>query len=132
MLQEALEVGADYAVKPEDLGSLLYNHGLNVDTAYDFVGVGSTFQSVLEHIRPRGTVIIVGLGATCVELPLVPVTRKEVTIKASLWGTKKELEEVLVILKDKKVIETRHFVHALEAFEDLKNSKLKGRVVMVL
>ncbi|KAF8824683.1 alcohol dehydogenase [Lentinula edodes] len=134
MLQEALEVGADYAVKPEDLGPLLYSHNLNVDTAYDFVGIGPTFKSVLEHIRPRGTIIIVGLGATCLELPLVPVTRKEVTIKTSMWGTKKELEEVLAILKDKKVrpvIETRPLVQALEAFEDLRNSKLKGRVVLV-
>ncbi|GAV98659.1 Protein ZINC INDUCED FACILITATOR 1 [Lentinula edodes] len=87
MLQEALEVGADYAVKPEDLGPLLYSHNLNVDTAYDFVGIGPTFKSILEHIRPRGTIIIVGLGATCLELPLVPVTRKEVTIKTSIEET---------------------------------------------
>ncbi|KAJ4464938.1 alcohol dehydogenase [Lentinula aciculospora] len=135
MLQAALEVGADYAVNPEELGSLLSSNNLTIDTACDFVGIDHTFISVLQHIRPQGTIIIVGLGAISVELPLIPAARKEVTIKTTMWGTKKELAEVLTAVKERKIlpiIERRPLVQAVETLEDMRNGRLKGRVVFVL
>ncbi|KAF9075401.1 alcohol dehydogenase [Rhodocollybia butyracea] len=108
--QAALKVGADYAAKPEDLASLISSNNLTVDTVCDFVGITATF-----HISS----------------PLPP---KELSIKTNIWGTKKELAEVLAEVKALKitpVIETRPLSKAVETFEDMRNSKLTGRVVLI-
>lgn len=133
-LQVALEVGADYATKPENLGSLLSSNNLVVDIACDFVGLGVTFKSALDNVRSGGTVSIVGLGSPSLEIPLIPAAVKEVTFKMNFWGTKKELTEVLAAVKAgriKPVVETRPLSQAIESLEDLKNEKLKGRVALV-
>ncbi|KAF9075402.1 hypothetical protein BDP27DRAFT_1212415 [Rhodocollybia butyracea] len=130
--QAALKVGADYAAKPEDLASLISSNNLIIDTVCDFVGITATFQSALEHVRPQGTILLVGLGAPSVSLPLYPP--KELIIKTIFWGTKKELAEVLAEVKALKitpVIETRPLSKAVETFEDLRNGKLTGRVVLI-
>ncbi|KIK60201.1 hypothetical protein GYMLUDRAFT_43946 [Collybiopsis luxurians FD-317 M1] len=133
-LQAALEVGADYAVKPEELPSLLTSNKLVVDTACDFVGTGTTFKSILEHVRPGGTILLIGLGAPFVELPLIAAGRKEITIKSNFWGKKHELAEVLEILKSRRVtpvVEVRSLSEAAEVFEEMRNARLKGRVALV-
>ncbi|KAJ3835857.1 alcohol dehydogenase [Lentinula raphanica] len=134
MLRKALEVGADYAVKPHELQHLLSSNNLSIDTACDFVGSATSFRSVLEHVRSRGTIIVVGLGEVVVELPLVSAAKKEVTIKTSMWGTKKELAEVLALVKEKKITpltETKPLDQAIEVFENMRLSKLQGRVVLI-
>ncbi|KAJ3759240.1 alcohol dehydogenase [Lentinula raphanica] len=134
MLRKALEVGADYAVKPHELQHLLSSNNLSIDTACDFVGSATSFRSVLEHVRSRGTIIVVGLGEVVVELPLVSAAKKEVTIKTSMWGTKKELAEVLALVKEKKITpltETKPLDQAIAVFENMRLSKLQGRVVLI-
>lgn len=133
-LQAALEVGADYAVKPEDLPSLLSSNNLIIDTACDFVGLQATFNSAFENVRLRGTILLIGLGSPSIAIPLILAATKEVTIKGNIWGTKKELAEVLAAVKAGKVtpiVETRPLSQAVEAFEDLRNARLKGRVALV-
>ncbi|KAF5371094.1 hypothetical protein D9757_010817 [Collybiopsis confluens] len=134
ILQTALDVGADYAVRPEDLAELLSSKKLVVDTGCDFVGVDSTYNTILQHVRSRGTILLIGMGSASIGLPLVAAARKEITVKSNYWGTRAELSEVLEILKTgqvKPVVETRPLSRAVEAFEDMRNARLKGRVALI-
>lgn len=127
-------MGADYAVTPDDLTTLLKEKNLVVDVACDFVGINSTFATALSAIRPCGMIVIVGLSSPKVDLSLLGMVASEATVKGSMWGTKKELQEVLKIVREGKVnpvVEARPMDKAVEAFEDLRNARLKGRVAVI-
>ena len=133
-IKAALEVGADYACKPEDLDALVKEHNFSFDTVVDVVGNVETFGRSLQQVRIGGLIQIIGLSVRELPFPLVAVAMKNVTIKMSAWGTKSELKEVLNAVASGKVkpqVEERSLEECLEVLQDLATGKLKNRVALV-
>jgi len=59
---------------------------------------------------------------------------EEKTIRGTLIGSRKDMQEVIKIASEKKlhvIYETRPLEQANEALEDLKTSRVSGRVVLI-
>jgi propanol-preferring alcohol dehydrogenase len=133
-VKTALEVGADYACKPEELDALVEEHGLVFDTVADVVGKAESFKASLHHVRIGGVIQVIGLSVAEIPLPLVAVAMKNVTINLTVWGTKTELKEVLNVVAAGKVkpqVEERSMEECLEVLQDLASGKVKSRIALI-
>lgn len=80
----ARSIGADRAInvaQPEALAGFEAGKGY-FDVVFEAAGQGSTVQTALRVARPRGSVVLVGQGATA-ELPVSTVVTKEIALTGS-------------------------------------------------
>ena len=84
-LAYARKVGADRTINtaehPNELGPFAANKGY-FDVIFEAAGQASTVASALQYTRPRGTVMLVGQGATA-ELSVSGVVTKEITLRGT-------------------------------------------------
>ncbi len=91
---EALRFGATHVVDPlaEDVGSL----GLDVDVFVDASGAAPAVQGGVRAVRPAGRVVLVGMGAAEIALPIPVIQNRELLVTgvfryANTWPTAIEL-----------------------------------------
>jgi len=81
----ARKVGADRTINvaehPEALESFAANKGY-FDVIFEAAGQGSTVASAPRYVRPRGTVMLIGQGATA-ELAVSGVVTKEINLRGA-------------------------------------------------
>lgn len=133
-LQQALDMGADHAVKPDDLLAYVDEHKIIVDVAVDFVGLQSTFDACFAAVKPGGTIHISGLMATTLNVLPIVVMMKNLTVKTSYWGLKSELSEVLQAIVDgklKALVEERPMSECARILHDMHEGRLRNRVAMI-
>ena len=65
--------------------------------AFDFVGSDATLSLAIGSTRALGKVTQVGLAGGAARLKVLDNSAFEVTFEATLWGTIKELREVLAL-----------------------------------
>jgi NAD+-dependent secondary alcohol dehydrogenase Adh1 len=131
----ALELGADHAVEPEGLAGSLQELGgpEGVDVVIDFVGEGSTPAAGLALLRPRGTYLAVGYGAT-LELPLTDLILREIRVEGNLVGSVAELRELAGLVERGEVAlrSSRYPLQRVnDALADLEHGQIQGRAVIV-
>ena len=105
-----------------------------VDSIIDFVNAPPTVKMDLSLIRKRGNIILVGLFGGSVELSLVSVPLKAITIQGAYTGNYNDMVE-LINLAQRGVINpivSKHYKldDANIALNDLKNRKIIGRAVI--
>ena len=105
-----------------------------VDSIIDFVNAPPTVKMDLSLIRKRGNIILVGLFGGSVELPLVSIPLKAITIQGAYTGNYNDMVE-LIKLAQRGVINpivSKHYKldDANIALNDLKNRKIIGRAVI--
>ena len=105
-----------------------------VDSIIDFVNAPPTVKMDLSLIRKRGNIILVGLFGGSVELPLVSVPLKAITIQGAYTGNYNDMVE-LIGLAQRGVINpivSKHYKldEANTALDDLKNRRIIGRAVI--
>ena len=105
-----------------------------VDSIIDFVNAPPTVKMDLSLIRKRGNIILVGLFGGSVELSLVSVPLKAITIQGAYTGNYNDMVE-LIKLAQRGVINpivSKHYKldDANTALDDLKNRKIIGRAVI--
>ncbi|MDQ1608980.1 MAG: L-iditol 2-dehydrogenase [Microbacteriaceae bacterium] len=90
----ALEFGATRVIDPvaEDIAAL----ELNVDTFVDASGAAVAVRSGISAVRPGGTVVLVGMGASEIALPVTVIQNRELLVTgifryANTWPTAIEL-----------------------------------------
>ncbi len=137
-LQKAKEMGADHIVNTKDsvasknIMSICDEKG--VDSIIDFVNAPPTVKLDLSVIRKRGNIILVGLFGGAVDLPLVSIPLKAITIQGAYTGNYNDMIELLDLAKQGiiKPIVSKHYSmdEANAALEDLKNRKVIGRSVI--
>lgn len=137
-LVTAKELGADHTVNSKDpdavqkIMSLCNSKG--ADCVIDFVNAPPTFKMGLAVIRKRGTMVLVGLFGGAVELPLVTVPLKAITIVGAYTGNYNDMLELLGLARRgviNPIISKRYSLSdANTALEDLKNRKILGRAVI--
>ena len=137
-LESAKKLGATHIINTKEsdavkkIMSICNEKG--VDSIIDFVNAPPTVKIDLSLIRKRGNIILVGLFGGSVELSLVSVPLKAITIQGAYTGNYNDMLE-LIKLAQRGVINpivSKHYKldEANTALGDLKNRKIIGRAVI--
>ena len=138
-LKKAQEMGAHHVINtkdPEALKNILsICNEKGADSIIDFVNAPPTVKLDLSVIRKRGNIILVGLFGGAVDLPLVSIPLKAITIQGAYTGNYNDLVELIDLAKKGviKSIVSKHYSidEATNALQDLKDRKVVGRGVIV-
>ncbi len=105
-----------------------------VDSIIDFVNAPPTVKLDLSIIRKRGNIVLVGLFGGAVDLPLVSIPLKAITIQGAYTGNYSDLVELVDLAKKgiiKPIVSKRYALdEANNALEDLKSRKIIGRAII--
>jgi len=137
-LQKAKEMGADHTVNTKDSEAskniMSICNGKGADSIIDFVNAPPTVKLDLSVVRKRGNIVLVGLFGGAVDLPLVSIPLKAITIQGAYTGNYNDMIELVDLAKRGviKPIISKHYSlnDANTALEDLKNRKVIGRSVI--
>jgi alcohol dehydrogenase, propanol-preferring len=137
-LQTAKELGADHAVNSKDPDAvqkiMTLCGGKGADCIIDFVNAPPTVKMGLAVIRKRGTMTLVGLFGGAIDLSLVSIPLKAITIQGAYTGNYNDMVELLNLAKRgviNPIISKRYSLSdANIALEDLKSRKILGRAII--
>ena len=119
---------------PDALEQLQKKAGGPIRAVIDLVGSAQTTQLGFDCLSKGGKLIIVGLfgGGATFPLPLIPI--KAVTIQGSYVGNLRETQELLDLVRAKKIppipVTKLPLSKANDALMDLQKGKLVGRAVL--
>ena len=138
-LKKAQEMGAHHVINTKNSESLknimTICNEKGVDSIIDFVNAPPTFKLDLSVIRKRGNIVLVGLFGGAVDLPLVSVPLKAITIQGAYTGNYNDLVDLVDLAKKgviKPIVSKRYTLDDVNnALEDLKNRKIVGRAVII-
>jgi alcohol dehydrogenase, propanol-preferring len=91
------------------------------------------FGQALHMVRRKGTVSLVGLPPGEFPTPIFDVVLKRITVRGSIVGTRRDLDEAIAFAVDGKVKSefTRAQLSEINAiFDRMKQGKIDGRVVL--
>jgi propanol-preferring alcohol dehydrogenase len=137
-LRLARELGAVYALDGRDpklAGQIRdLTHGRGVAAAFDFVGSEPSLSLAVGATRSLGKVSQIGLAGGAARMKVLDNTRFEVLFEATLWGTIKELREVIALAESGQLtsipIETAPLDRINEVYARLKRGEVPGRAVI--
>ncbi|MEJ2272033.1 MAG: alcohol dehydrogenase [Candidatus Bathyarchaeota archaeon] len=137
-LETAKEMGADFVVNSKDpetaqkIISICNDKG--ADSVVDFVNAPPTAKLGLSVLRKRGNLVLVGLFGGSMELSLVTIPLKSITIQGAYTGNYNDMVELLDLTRKGTInpIITKRYTldEANTALEDLKARKILGRAVI--
>jgi propanol-preferring alcohol dehydrogenase len=94
-------------------------------------GSKAAYDSAFYATRGSGTLVVVGMPAEDLSFPAMMM--REMKIMSSATGTREDLREILEMAADGRVkclIETRPLEEINDVFDDMRRSKITGRVVL--
>ncbi|KJC46802.1 alcohol dehydrogenase [Bradyrhizobium sp. LTSP885] len=119
---------------PDALEQLTKKAGQPIRAAIDLVGNAQTAQLGFDCLTKGGKLVMVGLfgGGAPWALPLIPI--KAVTIQGSYVGNLRETQELLDLVRTKKIpaipVTPMPLAKVNEALTDLQKGRLVGRAVL--
>jgi len=130
------ELGAELAIDATDPGA--------VDEVLRRTGGGAhgvlvtavsppAFEQALRLVRRKGTISLVGLPPGDFGTPIFDVVLKRITLRGSIVGTRRDLQEAIAFATEGKVratIERRRLEDVNAIFSGLKQGTIKGRMVL--
>ena len=137
-LETAKEMGADFIINSKDSDAvqkiLSVCNDKGADSVVDFVNAPPTVKTGLAVLRKRGNLILVGLFGGSLELSLVTIPLKSITIQGAYTGNYADMVELLDLARKgtiNPVISKRYTLdEANTALDDLKARKIIGRAVI--
>lgn len=131
-LEFARSLGADRTIdaSSEDVVKTLRKLG-GVHVAVVTSGAKAAYDAAFLAVRPSGTLLVVGMPAE--DLTFQAIMMREITITSAATGTRDDLREVLDLAAAGKIkcrIETRPLDQINEIFDEMRNGKITGRVVL--
>ena len=93
------------------------------------------FRQSIDMLRRGGTCSLVGLPPGDFPTPIFDVVLKRITVRGSIVGTRKDLQQSLQFAAEGKVkptVETQPLDAINEVFDRLKRGQINGRVVLNL
>ncbi|MEW6151876.1 MAG: alcohol dehydrogenase AdhP [Bradyrhizobium sp.] len=135
-LDLARETGADLAVNALAADA--------VDKVLEATGGGAhgvlvtavstpAFAQALKMVRRKGTVSLVGLPPGEFPTPIFDVVLKRITVRGSIVGTRRDLDEAIAFAADGKVkaeVAKVPLAQINEVFDRMKAGKIDGRMVL--
>ncbi|QYA15825.1 alcohol dehydrogenase AdhP (plasmid) [Rhizobium sp. AB2/73] len=135
-LNLARMAGADFAINaavPDTVSEVMKvtqggAHGVLVTAVSP-----SAFSQALSLVRKRGTISLVGLPPGQFATPIFAVVLKRITIRGSIVGTRRDLDEAIAFAADHKVkaaIQRAPLKDINKVLSDLKQGRVDGRIVL--
>jgi propanol-preferring alcohol dehydrogenase len=126
---------AEYLLVPHERYLVpLSSSGHGVCAAFDFVGTDATLDLAIRSTRTLGKVSQVGLAGGTARLKVLDTSRFEVLFEATLWGSIKELQEVIALAESGRLatipIETAPLDAINDVYRRLKAGEIAGRAVI--
>jgi D-arabinose 1-dehydrogenase-like Zn-dependent alcohol dehydrogenase len=120
---------------PDALEQLTRKAGEPIRAVIDLVGSAQTAQLGFDCLTKGGKLVVVGLfgGGAPWALPLIPI--KAITIQGSYVGNLRETQELLDLVRARKIapipVTAMPLAKANDALVDLQKGRLVGRAVLV-
>ncbi len=138
-LRLARELGAAHTFNAMDgdlaekIRDATKGHGVNA--SFDFVGNDTTLALAISATRSLGKVSQIGLAGGAARMKVLENTRFEVQFEATLWGTIKELREVIALAESGRLtpipIERAPLERINQVYGRLKRGEIEGRAVII-
>jgi propanol-preferring alcohol dehydrogenase len=93
----------------------------------------AAFAQALKMVRRKGTVSLVGLPPGEFPTPIFDVVLKRITVRGSIVGTRRDLDEAVAFAADGKVkaeVTKVPLAQINDVFDRMKASKIDGRMVL--
>jgi propanol-preferring alcohol dehydrogenase len=93
----------------------------------------AAFAQALKVVRRKGTVSLVGLPPGEFPTPIFDVVLKRITVRGSIVGTRRDLDEAVAFAAEGKVraeITKVPLTRINDVFERMKSGKIDGRMVL--
>jgi propanol-preferring alcohol dehydrogenase len=93
----------------------------------------AAFAQALKMVRRKGTVSLVGLPPGEFPTPIFDVVLKRITVRGSIVGTRRDLDEAIAFAAEGKVrskITTAPLADINAIFDRMKSGKIDGRMVL--
>lgn len=137
-LRLARHMGAAHVVNAKDTQVAAQirdlTKGRGVSATFDFVGSEGTLALAVGATRSMGKVSQLGLAGGATRMKVLENTRFEVQFEATLWGTIKELREVIALAESGRLSPIAVELVPLERINDvyarLKRGEVEGRAVI--
>lgn len=108
--------------------------GLGADSVVDFVNATVTAKTGMEILRKRGNLVLVGLFGGSLDISLVTIPLKAITIQGAYTGNYNDMVEIIELARRgviKPIISKRYSIEeANSALDDLRAHKIMGRAVI--
>lgn len=108
--------------------------GRGVSASFDFVGSDATLALAIGATRALGKVTQIGLAGGAARMKLLENARFEVQFEATLWGSIKELREVIALAESGRLTLVPTELAPLDRINDvytrLKRGEVEGRAVI--
>jgi uncharacterized zinc-type alcohol dehydrogenase-like protein len=129
---EAKELGADHFVNTRDNGALKKIVG-SVDLLISTVGADQDWQSLVNCLRPKGTLCIVGVPTSPISIHAFPLIAGQRSIAGSNTGSPHDLHEMLDVAARhgiKAITERFPMSKANEVLVKVKKNQVRYRAVL--
>lgn len=96
-------------------------------------GTPIAFSQGLSALRRKGTLSLNGLPPGDFQLPIFETVLNRFTIRGSIVGTRKDMQEAISFAVEGKVkaqIKTARLDEINDVFEQMKAGKIEGRIVL--
>src|SRR5579872_5030139 len=133
-LRMATSLGAEIAMPAANAGRALQKEAGGVDAAIVLTPAPAAIEQAFKSVKRTGTVVLVGLASSRLELPIVDTVLKGIVVRGSFLGSRQDLEDALQLAASRKVkahVETHPLDSAPALLERLKRGELMGRAVIV-
>ena len=135
-LKLARAAGADRAVNAlsaDAVESVLRDTGGGAHGVLVTAVSTAAFAQALKMVRRKGTVSLVGLPPGEFPTPIFDVVLKRITVRGSIVGTRRDLDEAIAFAAEGKVrseITTAPLADINAIFERMKSGRIDGRMVL--
>ena len=127
----AVDIAEDKLALARETGADLAVNALAADSV-DKV-LAATGGGALKMVRRKGTVSLVGLPPGEFPTPIFDVVLKRITVRGSIVGTRRDLDEAIAFATDGKVkaeVTKVPLVEINNVFDRMKAGKIEGRMVL--
>ncbi|MFC0562398.1 alcohol dehydrogenase AdhP [Halalkalibacter alkalisediminis] len=136
-LELATKLGADKTInglKLDPVQAITEEVG-GVQAAISVAVTKKAFEQAYQSVKRGGTLVVVGLPHEDLPIPIFDTVLNGVTVRGSIVGTRKDMQEALEFAAQGKVktnIETAPLDSINEVFEKMEKGQINGRIVLTM
>ena len=136
-LELATQLGADKTVNglTVDPAEAITEMVGGVQAAVSVAVTKKAFEQAYRSVKRGGTLVVVGLPHDDLPIPIFDTVLNGVTVRGSIVGTRKDMQEALEFAAQGKVktnIETAPLDDINEVFERMEKGQINGRIVLTM
>lgn len=131
----AKSLGADIVINSsvEDAATVLKKETGGMHGALVTAVSPKAFELAMKCLRRKGTLVLNGIPPGSFDLPIFETILNRITVRGSIVGTRKDLQEAIdfaVEGKVKAIVKTAKLDDINSIFDQMKKSEISGRVVL--